>query len=488
MGQRFRRVDREQLFLLPPDVREWLPAAHPARFLVEVIAQLDLSAFVAENRSTADRGRPAYHPSVMVGIVLYASMCSITSSRAMGRLLATDVGFRVVAANEQPDHATISRFLVRYGPHLDGLFAQIVGLAAEAGLIDPTLVALDGTKMAASASKERNVSAAKLRAKYRDWLAATEANDATEADSDDGPISEMGDLDRMRAWITERLADLDDTPDEVRVNETDPDSTLLPRSGGGWVQGYNAQAAATAGGYVVAADVCANPNDNTMLGSMCDQIAERVGDACGETAGVVVADAGYWASDLIEDIAADDRLPDVLIATGRRTPKTPPEPLHEPDLDAHHHDLAVFDRDVEHEWRRRVAVIAQIVAGELLIREGAQQLGLSVPTTGELKLRYQHHGPDAIRPQHLPGRRRPQPPAGPTRASRARHHMDTRLASPAGRSMYRQRQAIIEPVFGDIKTNRRITRFLRRGIDKARTDWQLILTGHNLTLIHLNTT
>lgn len=493
MEQRFRRVDRDQQFLMPPDVREWLPVEHPARFLLEVIEQLDLSGFVAKNRSSKDRGRPAYHPVVMVGIVLYASMCSITSSRQMARLLVTDVGFRVVAANERPDHSTISRFLARYGSELDGLFAQIVGMAAEAGLVDPTLVALDSTKMAGSASKDRNTAAGDLAQRYRRWLSTVEANDAADdaeeaAGGSGGPISEMRDENSMRSWIADRLADLDDEPD-ARVNETDPDSGLLPRSGGGWVQGYNAQAAAVARGVVVAADVTAKPNDSLMLESMTHQIADAVEASTGEPAGLVVADTGYWATQIIEDIEADDTLPDVLIATGRHSPADPPDPLPEPDMAAYQAAVAEFDAAIEDAWRQRVEVIARVVAGELLIREGAELLGLSVPVVGELKLRWERDGgAEAIRPRQLGRQQRPRPPTGPTKPACARHAMDTRLASPAGRSMYRQRQAIIEPVFGDVKTNRRITRFLRRGIDKVRTDWRLILTGHNLTLIHQNTT
>lgn len=490
MERRFRSVDRDQLFLMPPDVREWLPLEHPARFLVELVEQLDLSGFVAKNESSKDRGRPAYHPVVMVGIVLYASMCAVTSSRQIARLLVTDVGFRVVAANERPEHTTISRFLVRYGSELDGLFAQVVGLAGEAGLVDPTLIAVDGTKMAGDASPARNVSAGDLRSRYRSWLARVEANDAAE-DAEEaergpgGPIPEMGDDESMRAWIRRRLDDLDDVPDDARVNETDPDSGLVPRSGGGWVQGYNAQAAAVQGGIVVAADVTANPSDTTELEPMTAKINEAITTAAGERAGVVVADAGYWTTEVIDRIEADDDAPDVLVATGRQAPASPPEPLPEPDLAAHEAAVADHEAAIEAEWRRRVEVIARVVAGELLIREGAQLLGLSVPKVGALKLDWERHGgPDAIRPQLLRGRPRPKPPKQPSRPTRARHEMDTRLASPAGRSMYRQRQAIIEPVFGDIKTNRRITRFLRRGIDQVRTEWHLILTGHNLTLLH----
>ena len=114
-------------------MRDWLPAGHPALFVAELVGELDLSGFVEGYRSTPDRGRPAYHPEVMVGIVLYASMTAVMSSRRIERLLATDVGFRVVAANERPDHGTICRFLVRHKAALEGLFAQVVGLAAEAG-------------------------------------------------------------------------------------------------------------------------------------------------------------------------------------------------------------------------------------------------------------------------------------------------------------------------------------------------------------------
>ena len=157
MEARFRRVDRDQQYLLPPDVREWLPAGHSALFLVELIESLDLAGFVARSETSRDRGRPAYHPQVMVGIALYASMTATMSSRRIERALAVDVGFRVVAANERPDHVTICRFIVRHRDLLEGLFAQVVGLAAEAGLIDPTLVALDGTKLPGDASMSRKL-------------------------------------------------------------------------------------------------------------------------------------------------------------------------------------------------------------------------------------------------------------------------------------------------------------------------------------------
>ena len=489
MEARFRSVDRDQLFLMPPDVREWLPAGHPALFVVEVVDSLDLSGFVAASRTSRECGRPAYHPKVMVGIVLYASMTSVMSSRRIERALATDVGFRVVAANERPDHVTICRFIARHRDEMQDLFAQVVGLAAEAGLVDVTVVAVDGTKMAGDASPSRNQRLGDLRARYAGWADDVEANDAgddaAEAADPQAPIPEMGDREAMRQWIRRRLGDRAADDDDAQMNVTDPDSGLLPRSGGGWVQGYNAQAVAVEGGIVIAAEVTANPADATMLAPMLQRVEQAARAATGAQPAVMLADAGYWNSELIESINNDSDRPDVLVATGRRLPDQPPAPLPEPDLAGYHQALAAHHAAVAAEQQRRATVIARVAAGELLIREGADILGLSVPLVGDLKLAYQAGGVEAMRTPRLPGR--PPRPPSPTRAARLRHHLETRLARPTARSLYRQRQAIIEPVFGDIKTNRRTSRFLRRGIDNTRTEWHWLLAGHNLTILHTRT-
>jgi transposase len=490
MGPRFRSFDRDQLFLLPPDVREWLPPGHAALFVSEMVEALDLSEFVAKYESSPDRGRPAYHPQGMVGILLYASMTAVMSSRRIERLLATDAGFRVVAANERPDHVTICRFLRRHRAALGGLFAQVVGLAAEAGLIDPTLVAVDGTKMAGDASKSSNETLGVLRQRFSGWADTVEDNDraddeAEQSGPDRGPVPEMADRSSMREWIQQRLRDRAAEADDRRMNVVDPDSGLMPRSGGGWIQGYNAQAAATGGGIVVAADVTATPVDWQVLDHMVRRIGDAVATATRERAGVVVADAGYWDTGTIDRLETDPDLPDVLVATGRKRPETVPDPLPEPDLDTYRDERAAYERARHEERARRIEILARVVAGELSARDAAEILGMSVPRVYELKNCWvEHDGPNAIPLPASKKWRPPKRPPTPTRAARARHAMDTRLASPAGRSLYRQRQAIIEPVFGDIKTNRRTTRFLRRGIESVRAEWHWILTGHNLTILH----
>jgi transposase len=476
---------------MPPDVREWLPPGHPALFVAELVGELDMSAFVQGYRSTPDRGRPAYHPEVMVGIVLYASMTAVMSSRRIERLLATDVGFRVVAANERPDHGTICRFLVRHKAALEGLFAQVVGLAAEAGLIDPTLVALDGTKLPGDASPQRNVKLGDLRRRFAAWADTVGANDAADDEAEaerggrDGPVDAMFERDSMREWIRARLDEREGDEDDRQMNTTDPDSGLLKRSGGGWVQGYNAQAAAVAGGIVVAADVTASTNDSEVLEPMTRKIGAAVAAATGESAGVIVADAGYWNAATIEAIDADDEAPDVLVAPGQKLPDQAPEPLPGADPD-HEAAVTAYEQRLRDEHARRVRVIAKVIKGELLLREAGEELGLSTERVFQLKKAWvADSDPDAVRPRKLPGR--PKRPPGPSRAARTRHAVEHRLARPAGRSLYRQRKTIIEPVFGDIKTNRRITRFLRRGLDNVRTEWNWILTGHNLTIIHRQT-
>jgi len=290
----------------------------------------------------------------------------------------------------------------------------------------------------------------------------------------------------MRQWIQRRLRERAEEPEERLMNVTDPDSAMLPRSGGGWVQGYNAQAAAVAGGIVVAADLSVNPSDSTMLVPMVTHIGDAVIAATGEQAGVVVADAGYWTSEGIAVIEADEDLPDVLVATGRWLPDEAPDPLAEPDVAAYEAAVAAHDAALAAERSRRITVIARTVNGELKLREAGELLGLSIPAVCNIRRAWNAGAGETAVP--APKRNRPRPPPAPTRAASSRHAMDTRLARPAGRSLYRQRQAVIEPVFGDIKTNRRITRFLRRGHDLVRAEWHWILTGHNLTILHHRTT
>jgi transposase len=153
--------EADQGFLLPPDVRDWLPADDLAWLVLEVVDQLDLSDFYVRYRANG-QGKAAFHPAVMLAVLIYAHARGIRSSRQIERMCVRDVGFRVLARNLRPDHATIARFVVRHEEDLEGLFAKALRLCAAVGLVDLGVIAIDGTKIAASASWSANKTEAAL--------------------------------------------------------------------------------------------------------------------------------------------------------------------------------------------------------------------------------------------------------------------------------------------------------------------------------------
>src|SRR5215207_10024616 len=152
MGQNFIACDREQVFLMPPDVREWLPESHLAWFVIDAVEEMDLALFYGAYRADG-HGRAAYEPAMMVAVLLYAYARGVRSSRAIERACEEDVAYRVIAANQKPDHATLARFVERHEDALAGLFSEVLGLCAEAGLVGAGVIAIDGTKLAANASR-----------------------------------------------------------------------------------------------------------------------------------------------------------------------------------------------------------------------------------------------------------------------------------------------------------------------------------------------
>jgi len=182
MAKRFRPVPRDQLFLLPPDMGEWLPAGHLAWFVIDLAGTLDLARFAARpGRSLA--GRPGYDPAVLLGLLVYGYATGVRSSRAIERACWQDVAFRVICAQDVPDHATIARFRREHfaDPEaMAGLFAQVLATAAEAGLGRLGLIALDGTKIAGSASRQANRGEDTLAEMAAAILAEAEQADAAE--------------------------------------------------------------------------------------------------------------------------------------------------------------------------------------------------------------------------------------------------------------------------------------------------------------------
>ena len=176
MSQSFIACDREQAFLMPPDVRDWLPEGHFAWFVLDAVAVMELGEFYAAYRDDG-RSRPAYEPSMMVALLLYAYARGVRSARAIERACEEDVAYRVIAAQRKPDHATIARFVERHEQALGGVFGAVLGLCAQAGLAKPELIAIDGTKVHASASRDATMDYERIA---REILEEAKATDAAE--------------------------------------------------------------------------------------------------------------------------------------------------------------------------------------------------------------------------------------------------------------------------------------------------------------------
>jgi transposase len=433
MAQNFLSCDRDQDFLMPPSLSEWLPIGHLAWWLLEVVERLDLDAFYGEYRADGS-GRPAHDPQMMVALLLYAYCVGERSSRRIERRCIEDVAFRVIAANRAPDHTTISRFRQRHAERLAELFVQVLAICRKAGMLRVGTVALDGTKMAANAGISANRTYAKIRQEVDRILAEADAIDAAEderfgaARGDElpaelaDPVTRRQRLERAKREleaeqaarvaehraVVERVAEHRartgrnprgrlpgpgpgcEPPTDAKRNITDPDSRIM-RDHGAHVQAYNAQALVGQGGVIIAADVTSSPNDSQQLVPMLAAAREnlqRVGHQ--RAIRCVLADGGYWNHDAIQ--AA-----------------------------------------------RQSAVVV-------------------IPT----------HDPHHTTRQKAP------------RQGPAADRINRILATPAGQRLYRRRAELVEPVFAHTKHTRGITRFSRRGQTAVRSEWRLIAATHNL--------
>ncbi|GFM20042.1 Transposase [Mycobacterium sp. PO1] len=527
---------------MPPSVREWLPEDHLAFFVLDVVAELDLSAFYAAYRIDG-RGGSVYDPAMMLSVLLYAYCTGERSSRRIERRLLEDVAVRVVAVNQQPDHATLARFRRRHQDAIAELFGQVLRLCVRAGLVDAGMVAIDGTKIAANASFFANRDQEALRAELggsgpQDCAAAArrvadqvlaEAEQVDAAEDDQGenahvrrmPAQWAGGRDRrsrIRAALDElesqkakdfetRMAERARKEIELghkltgpkpstdtarrarprRANTTDPHSRIIPQASKGALQGYNAQAAATTGHIVLAAEVAATTNDQPHFVPMATAVTDNLAEAGHRGgAGTFVADAGYWTSaNGTTDVGAE-----VLIATRKSAWRTADKP----------------DDD-------KLAVLARVNRGELSQRQAGAILGVSYTWVRDMTKRYfgrdgqritrstepepqewmpvierlaageisrraasDHLGVSATRVKTMLAHIRGEI-TDPTVARKA---MNDKLAQPDNAALYRKRSVSIEPVFGNIKANLGFRKFALRGHAGVHSEWRLICTVHNL--------
>ena len=329
MAINVREMERDQLWLMPPSVRDWLPGGHLAWFVLDVVAELDVSEFYAPYRGDG-RGGAVYDPALMLAVLIYAYCVGEHSSRRIEGRLVDDVAFRVVAANQHPDHATLARFRARHQEAIAALFAQVLGLCVAEGLVAAGVVAIDGTKIEANASAWSNRTRRQIAEEVLAEAARTDAaEDAEFGDRRGGELPERwADTRDRRARLREALRQLDaagasdaETYEAARrakeaalgrklpgrkpspnskktkdrlANTTDPDSRML-RARNRFVQGFNAQAAVSEDQVVVAAELTNAANDSTMFAPLVEATETNLEQAGSDAVGTFVADAGYWS-------------------------------------------------------------------------------------------------------------------------------------------------------------------------------------------------
>jgi transposase len=460
MGQSFIACDRDQSFLLPPDVREWLPPGHLAWFVLDSVRAMDLEAFYGAYRRDG-RSRPAYEPAMMVALLLYAYARGMRSSRAIERACEEDVAFRVIAAQSKPDHATVARFVERHQDALAGLFGEVLTLCAKAGLAKVGVIAVDGTKVHANASRDENLDYEQLA---REILEEAKAVDAAEdelygdARGDELP-EQLRTGEGRRAWLREAKRQLD----EQREREARP-----------------------------------------VAKSRQKRVKEAKRRLDEELWTEARANAAY------EHYRAHGRM-----KNGRRLgAHSPPKPWAPPEVPQGRINVSDPDSRVVKGLRgfiqgynaqavtndRQIVLAAEIMVaapdfGHLEPMVDATQRELAAAgvteTPGVLlaDAGYWHHqqmehvidrGIQVLIPPDASRRKSPRP--GWDGGYYA--FMRRVLASERGGELYRQRQPMIEPVFGQTKFNRGMSRFHRRGRAAVRTEWRLITATHNLLKLH----
>lgn len=458
MDKTFRAYQLDQPFLLPPDLREWLPDGHLALFVTDVVASLDLGEIYRSYEGDG-RGQPPYEPAMMVSLLLYAYCLGKPSSRGIERATHEDVAFRVLAANQHPDHATIAEFRRRHLKALAGLFLQVLALCREAGLVKLGHVALDGTKVKANASKHKAMSYGRMLDREAELKREIEAllRDAEDTDRREDATYGKGvrgdelpeelrrresrlikiqeakaaleqqararaaaDAEAVRQRLARRAEqeartgrkkggkppDVPD-PSEARPdakaqrNFTDPDSRIM-RDGAtkSFEQAYNAQAVVDeTAQIIVATGVTQEANDSRQLVPMLERAKRNLGQAPRRAS----ADAGYFS----EGAVTDERVADIdlYIALGK--------------------ERSVLDARAEE-------ASATADGTELSVAD----------------------------------------------------QMRRKLRAPEGQAIYRRRKAIVEPVFGQTKEVRGFRRFQMRGTAKVTCEWDLICLAHNLGKLH----
>ena len=330
---KFMDYNPEQAYLLPPSVKDVLGPDHLCFFIRRVVSKLNLDAFRNEY---GEEGGPAYAPEMLVSVWLYAYALSVTSSRRLEQRIREDLAFRYLAAAAAPDHWTLNQFRRRHGKGLNDLFTQVVELARKAKLGKLGHVAIDSTRIAANASRNRmdteqalRDARARVRRDIRRWQRQCDTEDPNEGAGGAVGGEVMARLEKQLVEIPQRLERLHKAGVK-KLSRTDPDSRFL-RERGGFTLGYTATLAVSEDHIILAQRVTQQTNDNEALLPMVEAVRRQ----CRRTPRRVSADSGFFSLDTLQTLeqkGIDAYVPDSNLARwlnrGGRLRTTATQPAH----------------------------------------------------------------------------------------------------------------------------------------------------------------
>ena len=507
MAQNFIESRREQGFLLPPDVREWLPADHLAWFVIDAGADMELSAFDAAYRSDG-HGRAAYEPSLMVALVLYAFATNVRSSRAIERHCRQDVAYRVITGNLIPDHATIARFICRHEQALAALFTEVLKLCDHAGLVGPGVVSIDGTRIAGNASPEVSSEFERIA---REIVAEAKATDEAEDElygeerGDELP-EQLRTPEGRREFFRQvkRELEREDEQREPTEPEPEPAEEMSLELDAKEIVGHGRQgrdAWLREGKRQLEQQRSDNPDP--IPRSRAERLllsAERLDSDLDVERRSNEAYEAYRARGRMRDGGRFGRPanpyqpPDVPAGKVNVTdPDSRPIPIGFGFVQGYNAQAAVNEQQIvlAAEITNTSTDFSQLdpmvtaTLGELE-RAGIEQLPEAV--AADAGYWNEQHMDEVVANKHIPVLVAPDKGTRGTPkrwlTSGRASWMRTVLSSEHGHQRYRKRKQTVEPLFGDTKHNSGIYRFDRRGRIKVRLEWRLLMMTHNLTKVH----
>ena len=525
MALEYRPVDRDQPFLLPPDMRDWLEPGHLVWTVLDIVAAVDTSAFHSRSRR-GSVGRAGYDPDMLLGLLLYGYAVGVRSTRAIERRCATDVAFRIACAQDAPDHSTLARFRSEHEAVFVDLFAQVLTLAARAGLGQFGTIAIDGTKIAANASLDANRGRAWLAAQAALIVAEADAVDAAEdaAEAEHGtggrPPSGWSDPGRRQAKIAALLAEIDEAADTVKSRESQQaiERRAAASQAGVLLRGPLARGADP----VLAAQVRLDRARARQQAAIQAWHARRAeGRPPGR--GPIPVESHWRVIDARKRLAEAEQQatqPASSDTTGTHEPTTKGS---KPGPRVNLTDPSSRIQKTRRGWIQGYNAQLAVTADQIIVACAVGKIAADTPAfipmmtaavtaattlaqaTGRdtsigtvlADAGYPSHanltapGPDRlialgkaralfVTAKHTPTQGPPDPDTGPYQ------QMAHRLATPEGAALYKRRGATVEPAIGNLK--KILPRFSRRGLDAATSELNLAAAAFNLLKLHRHAT